>query len=317
MIAAVSIARAGAPGAPFDQQEAARLEAVLYRSGFEGRRVVACVPDGKLVTAVLELPPRTSGAPLDQLARVELARVHKLEPGAFELACWDLPAPARAGDATHMMAAACPNADADTLLDAIESVGLHVIALDIKPWALTRACAPVSSGDGTTVLLDVGEEGAMLTAVRQGAPVYERMMRDAGTASLRGRFQSELALEPAVADFLFDSLQREAHQGDDAGARESGLRLAREHVDHLREEVASALDYIAHRYPGRVSLLALTGQGAAIPGLAQCLARGAEHEVRSVAPADLTSCPQTLPHGRDCALTNALGLALYPTGRAA
>src|SRR5262249_26290258 len=156
---------------------------------FEGRDVVACVPDDKLVTAVLELPPRSSGAPLDQLARVELARVHKLEPGSFELACWDLPAPARAGDATHMMAAACPHADADRLLGAIESAGLRVVALDIKPWALTRACAAVGSADGTTVLLDVGEEGALLTAVRQAAPVYERMMRDGGTATLRGRFQ--------------------------------------------------------------------------------------------------------------------------------
>src|SRR4051794_31126799 len=44
--------------------EARRLADVLYRQGFEGRRVVLAVPDGVLLTALLELPPRGSGAPL-------------------------------------------------------------------------------------------------------------------------------------------------------------------------------------------------------------------------------------------------------------
>ena len=79
----------------FGSEEAHRLESVLYRQGFTGNQIVLAVPDGKLMTAVLELPSRASGAPVDQLARVELGRLHKRDPGEFEMGCWDVPRPAR------------------------------------------------------------------------------------------------------------------------------------------------------------------------------------------------------------------------------
>jgi Tfp pilus assembly PilM family ATPase len=312
--AALALSRAGTA---FDGAEAARLESILYRNGFVGRGVVACVPDGKLVTAVLELPPRSSGAPLEQLARVEVARVHKLDPASFEMECWDVPSPARAGDATHMMAAACANSEATALLDAIESVGLRVHSLDIKPWALTRACGAALGAVGSGVILDVAEHGALLTAVREGCPVYERLMQESGTTALREALKRELGADEAVADFLMDSLLSGGEFAAEASARDAALRLTREHIDHLRQEVATALDYLTHRYPGPVPALALTGAGAALPGLAACLERGAEHAVKRFSARELANCPEFLTVCQGSGLITALGLAKFPMRRAA
>lgn len=311
LLASASIARTS-PGSPFDGAEAARLESVLYRAGFEGHECVIGVPDDQLVTSVLELPPRSSGAPIEQLARLELARVHKLDPGAFEMASWDLPAPARAGDASHIMAAACANAPANTLLDAVESAGLSVLSLDIRPWALTRACERLIKADASAVLLDIAEHGALLTAVRGGVPVYERTMRESGMTSLRDRVAKAMSIEPGVADFLLSSLERPSEDGE---ARDVALRIAREHVDQLQLEVRSALEYVVHRYPEPVTWLGLSGPGALLPGVVQCLERGLECRVMRLTPRELL--PTVQAEADNSGLITALGLALYPVRRAA
>src|SRR4051794_17457208 len=54
------------------QTIAARLSSQLVRQGFHGRDVVVAAPAHRLEADLLELPPRGSGAPLDDLARVEI-----------------------------------------------------------------------------------------------------------------------------------------------------------------------------------------------------------------------------------------------------
>src|SRR5690606_26804280 len=91
----------GLPGAA----EAVRLADSLGRLGFQGRRVVLAVPEDRLLTSVFELPPRSSGAPLEQMAIMELARSVRRDARSLEAACWEVPAPTRAGAGTHLMAA--------------------------------------------------------------------------------------------------------------------------------------------------------------------------------------------------------------------
>src|SRR3954469_22371612 len=67
------------------------LAGALERGGFSGRRVTVIAPRHLLYTEVLELPPRASGAPIEQLARVELARSNRCEEGSFTLGMWDVP----------------------------------------------------------------------------------------------------------------------------------------------------------------------------------------------------------------------------------
>src|SRR5437773_9923003 len=57
-----------------DVSEARRIADVLFRRGFVGNELALAVPDDKLLTANLELPPRSNEIPLDEIARGEFAR---------------------------------------------------------------------------------------------------------------------------------------------------------------------------------------------------------------------------------------------------
>ena len=106
--------------------EANRIADVLFRRNFSGSEIVLAVPDEKLLTTNLELPPRTGDIPLDDIARAEFVRSLKVESEALEFAYWDLPAPARAAKATHVMAVGCRHADCEPTIDAFESAGFDL-----------------------------------------------------------------------------------------------------------------------------------------------------------------------------------------------
>src|SRR5439155_3902434 len=100
----------------------------------------------------LELPPRSSNAPLERIARMEVARAHRFAPDSFEMGCWDLPAAARATKQTPVMAVACTHSDAAAIMDPFEAGGMNVVALDVKAAALARACSPLLAADATAII---------------------------------------------------------------------------------------------------------------------------------------------------------------------
>src|SRR5262245_41350251 len=63
-----------APNHPLDANTVRMLRDTLHRQGFASDRVVLAAPAAQLEVDVLEIPPRTSGAPVEQIARLELAR---------------------------------------------------------------------------------------------------------------------------------------------------------------------------------------------------------------------------------------------------
>src|SRR5437763_741542 len=123
-----------------DEQGMRRLRDVLHRQGFHGHNLVVAAPADKLHVELLDLPPRHSGAPIDQIAQAEMMRMAKLEPNAFEMATWDLPAPPRGGTGTAVMAVAARHAETTSLCETMESAGLSVEAIDVQACAIARAC---------------------------------------------------------------------------------------------------------------------------------------------------------------------------------
>jgi type IV pilus assembly protein PilM len=312
----------GAARAPLAPGEAARLQDVLYRQGFTGGRIALAVPDSQLLTAVLELPPRGSGAPIEQLAMMELARVHKREPASLEMACWDIPAPARPGEASYIMAAACAHDDASQILDSFERAGLAVEALDARAWAMARACAPALKDDqNVSTLLELGEAGSSLVIIRSGVVVYDRLMPEAGLAALRARLSSELRVETEVSDFLLfggQGGQPSAAAQTDAPQSPAAAAIIEEYTESVVQELRSAMDYALHRYPGSMDRLLVMGAGAGIPGLPARLAAGLGVPARSIAPVDVADVAGTLETTcRNPGLTTALGLATWERNSAA
>lgn len=300
---------------PPDAGELERLRDAMDRLGFRGREVVLSVPESKLLTAALELPPRSSGAPLEQLARMEMARTHRREPDGLELACWEVPAPSRVGQVTHMMAAACAHADATPLLDAFEAGGLLVGALDARVWAMARAAErALADARGLSAVLDVGEDAAVLAVVSEGSVVFERTVGEAGIGRLRASLREQFGLEAEVADHVLGRIGCTGCVPEEMGhwdSLEEAVELVSDHAELIGRETGASLSYVTHRYEKHdFERLLVTGEGAAWPGLTEKLSALLVIPAATLSPRDAGEAPGGDGSAGDPAMTVAVGLAM-------
>jgi Tfp pilus assembly PilM family ATPase len=247
------------PNAPFSEEDAALLAGVLERNGFQGTRVVVVPPRDAIMAEIVELPPRSSGAPLEELARVEVARSRKCDPASFELGTWELPAPGRGSDQTHMFAAGLPLHRAEPILDALESAGLETVAIEVPALAMARAHAEVPSA-----MLEVGWAGSLICVGFQGVVVYERIIEEAGLRRLLEGVAARLKVPLEAAD----SLILNASPTDDSPLASELRAPISEFLESLSRELQRSIAYVAHRYQATsMKRMTVTGDGAAIGGL--------------------------------------------------
>jgi len=314
LYAAVGFPRKTA-GAPLDEEEINRLHGVLERGGFKGRAAVLAVPRSHLMSGMLELPPRAPGVPFDQIARMEFSRVNKCDPAGFGLSYWDLPDPARASKATHVMAMGYSHAAAEKYLELVEVDGLDVVALDTAASALTRACAPLAT-EGTTAILDIGYSEASLALSQGGTLTYERRMVEAGTRRLHEALQKQLDLnEEELAHVVCEGGLGEPEERRGAEVFSDARRAIVGHFSPLVHELRLTFSYTEHQYPkAPVKLMLLTGGGAAIPGLASHLNGLFRMDVRVAGPGDVMECSAGALERATPGLMTAVGLAQFVEG---
>jgi Tfp pilus assembly PilM family ATPase len=303
------------------EAEVQRITAVLRRQGFTGDSVVAAVPGEKLLTGILDVPPRDSGAPVEQIARMELATMHRTEAGSFEMAWWELPA-GRGREGSRIMAAACPHAVSEEMIALLESGGLEVAAIDTECAALARVCdATADSFQRVSPVLDLGWRAARLVLLQQGTIVYERRLSEAGLGPLWHAITSQFNLEPRITDYLMTTVGLGPAPGetpddaDDVPQLDEVRHLIGEHFEPMTREILSSLAYAEHQYPaaaGTKKSAMIIGGGAGIPGLAERFTQKMEVEVRRVSPAQRGVCgPRLANLCQSPALTIAMGLAMH------
>src|SRR5437762_9388593 len=188
--------------ATLDERGMRRLRDVLHRQGFHGHKLIVAAPADKLHVELLDLPPRHSGAPIDQIAQAEMMRMAKLEPNAFEMAAWDLPAPPRGGTGTAVMAVAARHADTTSLCQTMESAGLSVEAIDVQACAIARSCRPRLNETGVTAILDLGFSRAVMMFIRDGVVVFQRSFLHCGISHVQAELIKRLGVDADVADHL-------------------------------------------------------------------------------------------------------------------
>jgi|SRR5581483_671257 len=289
-----------------------RIRDVLTRQGFRGNRLVICAPADRLHVELLDLPPRTSGAPVDQLARAEMMRMCKLEGSNFELATWDLPAPTRGGTGTAVMGVALPHSDTLQMFNTFEAEGLCVEAIDVQACAVARACASRQHATELSAVLDLGFNHAALWFIRDGVVVFQRTFTDCGTTNVLSELTKRLSVDADVAEHLL------THSGSELTGRSAPqaatvqTQIAR-YADSLAEELESSFAYINHRYnDSQPSTLLAIGGGAIAGGLRDALSTRLNLQVEALSPMTLAECaPATLERCANPLLTTALGLALY------
>ena len=305
------------PNAAADERTVHRLVDVLYRQGFVGTDLIVSVPADRQLSSLLELPPRDSGAPVEQLARMELARTHERSPESFEMACWDLPGTSRAARNTCLMAVACEHEDAEQMLDAFEHQGLTITALDVQSCALARAClVRTDTTDAVTAVLNVDWQTVRLVLVHGTVVVYERALTEGAIGPLHAALVEALHAEADVVTHLLQQVGLTDKQLGDATGQGQPVDLRRRLTGHLGsmiEELRHSMAYAAHRYPDHpIGRLVLTGMGAAVAGLPHHLADALQIDAAPMAPADVVDCPQALLGlCSEPDLMTALGLAMY------
>ena len=312
LTAALALPRLGGPAEPLDRAEVDGLSGALARHGFTGKRVVLAIPEDKLLTGILELPPRTSGAPLDEIARAELANMHGYDPQAAEAVCWDLPVSSRRGT-TQAMGVACRHDDAEAVLKAFDGSSLDVQALDSRLHAVVRACQSVLPQTGITAVLDLEWNGTMLLLVFEGTVFYQRTMSEGAVRQLVQAITEGLALDEEAALLLLAEVGLAPRGPEHASHAEAISPMISKYLDVMAHSLQSPLAYAAAQYPGSsVSGLLLVGHGAGIPGVADVLQQRLGMSVRAVAPADVVQGQPSLgAKAQDPSLVAAIGLARF------
>lgn len=291
------VRRAGSAG-DLTPGDAAYLSGVLQRRGFDLAPLAAAAPRDAVIASPLELPPRTSGAPLSQIARLELARIGRCEPDLVTAAMWEVPRPVRGGEATHVYAVGVPAPRADALVAAFADVGLELVVLDFRDLAIVRALIS-RVAKGLHVVVDIGWDAATVLIVLDGVLLHTRALELAGLCRLYDVLVNRLGVvEDAVETAL---------AGTGAPAAAPLLDAARgtmtDYMEALIPEVRRSLSFSEHRYPGlSPAAIHVTGDGAMIPGVVE----------RLRADFGLPSDAASFPGLSDPALTAAAGLALNP-----
>jgi len=310
----VAVARRDAADGTLVAEDARQVRQLLGSRGLRGDAVVLALPAEMVLTGILELPPRDSGAPIDRLAGQELARMHNGDPDSIEVACWDLPAPARAANTTFVMAVGCRHDDANGLMDLFEEQGLHVEALEVHACAVARACRGlIAETSGLAGILDVGWASARLVLVYRGVIVYERRLAKGGLDGLLRSLGQELGLSTDAAERLLrdGGLSNGTGQAPGEG-RGAGGFAADACFSAMIDEMRIPLSYLANQYPDvSMERLVLVGGGATIPGLKEYLSAGLGVPVQVAGPTDLAPCPESFDSEHGPALAVAMGLGQF------
>lgn len=312
--AVISLPREGAAATP-EVPELQRIRSALSRQGFVGRRVVTAAPAGLVVSAVLELPPRDSGAPIEAIAANELARIHQHDPQEMEVGSWDLPAPSRAG--APVMAVGCAHIDTNPLLDTYQAAGFNVIALDTNMLAIARAVGPtLKDPQNISAVVDMGWSGTRLFMMHQGTVVYERRLSEFGFRSIHETLADRSEMDDEVAEMLIRQVGLGAPPSEELAslAATTGVSgLITSLTDKLVPEIRASFSYAEHRYPeaGGTELV-LVGGGAAVPGVSDRMADGAGTETRVFNPSFRAGgLAQSEGPTQNPQVAGAMGLAMF------
>ena len=315
-IVALSMCPRIKPGEPIDRDEIANTQGVLRRQGFTGTRIVLAVPDEQLLRGILELPPSAPGPAVAQMARMELARIHHIEPQGFELVCWGQPSSEPARSNVQTVAVACPHPVAHHLLDEFDQARLDVIALDARTPAAARACRTLAAAaPEITAILDLGWSTTKLLLMCGQTVIYERLLKSDLT-SLTTVLSKRFKITQTAASQIVDTIGVASGKTPcelDPGTREALQAIMLHHAQTVIEELKVPFSYAAHQVHSQgVKRLLLLGGGAGIAGLAEVLASTLEVEVLRAAPRDLVKCDGALvASSENPALTVAVGLALF------
>lgn len=297
-------------GHALELNEAQRLLRAMERRGMTASRVVLVAPSDAMVGGSINVPPADKGVSREKIVEMELSRTHKLSPGSFELAWWDLPTPASGSRIGQVHAVGLPHAAVEATLAVIAELGLEVTRTVPGSLAMLAAAQrhPIDPRC-IAAAVDLGSTRGHLALMIAGRVVHERALPDFNMQQLRQRAGEWLGDDPRL---VAHALSRFGLSGQTEGmvACETSA-LVGEALQPLAEEIGMSFAYVSHLYPeAELGQLLLAGGGANLAGLSESLASSLELETQVVTPKSLMQASAFGQENEDPALTMAMGAAL-------
>lgn len=254
------------------EAEVELFASVLERHRFVGRRVALAAPASLTRQSVLDLPPASSGAPLTTIAAGEMARLHKLTPGEFEVAVVPMAAPPRG--VAPSSAVALAHDDAERVLAGFDACGLDVVSIEPASMALVGAAGLDRPGPAGAVL-ELGWHAMRIVVSvptgpgEGGTPAYERTIEPIGLEGLHESLCVQLELDDDVGDFVLAELGVHDEFGDerDTWSRRDEVReLIATWAQRVASESSAAIDYAQQRFQVEIDRVHVCGFGTTVPG---------------------------------------------------
>lgn len=180
----------------------------------------------------------------------------------------------------------------DSYVDAARAAGLRVTSVDLLPFALLRALAPLPRDESavTEAIVDVGADVVCVVVHTGGVPRYVRMIANLGGDTITRAVQEryDWTWEDAERTKIYVGLPGHAHldptQAGTITPRSDGLDHAAQQVVEvaataLADEISTTLDfYRASATEGdgdgaAIGRVLLTGSGSLLGGFAEHLAK--------------------------------------------
>ncbi len=295
---------------PFTNADAQLIAGLVRRGGFEGHRLALTLPRPWTLATTLELPPRESGAPVQQIARLELARMHRVDAAALHHVLWEVPSPARAGHGVHAMCVGVLRDRIDPVLDLLEDEGLETTALECASVSVARAANHGVAPGELVCVLDVGWNGLAIVLTLGGVVIFDRVVDAASWKSVCEHLVQRTGIDREIVR----ATPLDASAPD--RLRHASRDVLNEFIARAEPEVARSLAYVAHRYPEvKLSRMLVCGEGWAAPGLCERLRASSPVEVRVLEPAHAWRIEEGMnPAGLGPAFALALGAASRDAG---
>ena len=192
------------------------------------------------------------------------------------------------------------------------SAGLRPVQVDLIPFAMTRAIAPLRLARGRDVLVSIGANSTNVVVAHDGVPLFVRILTNGGEDITRA-IGTRLQWAPAQAE----QAKRAIGMGGPLTRAEDRpvLEIIYEVVGELLAGIRSTISYYASAHPSEPpQRILLSGGGAQLQGLPPALQELAGLPVTVAEPAlamPLSKNPRDRGAFADQgAYTTALGLAL-------
>ena len=224
------------------------------------RRVVANLPEDKVFSRVIELPP---------MEEKELSSAIKWEADQFVPipltdAILDFEILQSTGksnrDRVRVYLVASPKSLVEKYIDVIEMAGLHVLGLETDMLAITRAVVP--SSQEPTLVIDLGARSTDLAITDQGQVLLTRSIPSAGRAITRALTLS-LGLENDQAESYKRAYGVDSKQFEGKMSAAIGPVLT-----VVVEEIKKAISYFETEHQDRkLERMIMTGGSAEMPDI--------------------------------------------------